>query len=180
MPATTHPRRTVRLLALVLLAAYVAAAAALLLSPDGWGVNRASVAVWAAVTTPLGLHRLISPELFQAFANVVLFLPPFAALAALVPTWWWVVLAPLVSGAVETYQGRLGTRQMEVADVLTNTVGGALGVGIGVLIARRTRRGRGAAGARSGSAGGATAPTTHGAAPPRSAHDPDAAADDRG
>lgn len=179
-PQQSRPRTAIRLLALILLAGYVSAGATLLLSPDGWGVNRVSVALWSAVTSPLGLQGVISPEQFQALANVALFVPPFAALGVLVPTWWWVPLALLLSSAVEAYQDRLGTRLMEFEDIVANTLGGALGVGIGILIAGRMRRARDAAGPRSSRAGAATAPTTRGAAPPRSAHGPGAGEDDRG
>lgn len=175
----SRPRAAVRLLAVALLLVCVLVAAALLLSPDGWGINRANVALWQAVTGPLGLQGTISPEQFQTGANVALFIPPFAALAVLLPRWWWVAVALLLSSAVELYQGRLGTRLMEVQDVLANTLGGAIGVTLGLLIARRMRPVDRAADEPSPRPGAPTAPTTRDAPRRPSAHGPGAAADDR-
>ena len=132
------------------------------------------------MTAPLGLQGLISPEQFQTFANIVLFMPPCAALAVLIPTWWWVLPALLVSSAVEVYQGRLGTRLTEVEDVAANTLGAAVGVGIGLLISRRKSRTHDAAASRSSPGDGATAPTTRGAAPPRWERGPGAGEGGRG
>ena len=82
--------RPLRLLAALVLLLYPLAAGALLLTSDGWAVNRLNVRAWHAVTGAVGPREQITPEMFAALANVALFVPFFAALAVLVPTWWWV------------------------------------------------------------------------------------------
>lgn len=185
-----RPRhRVLRALALVLLLAYGAAALALLLTPAGWWVNRANVEVWIAVTEPFGLQGVITPDMFQAVANIVLFVPAFAALAVLVPTWWWVAAGGLLSAGVETYQLVIGSRQASVADVVMNTLGALIGVAIGLWISRRVRRSRERAAALSpdgdGMPAGDVPPGPAGATTPRAprgARDgaPAGSPDDRG
>lgn len=185
-----RPRhRVLRALALVLLLAYGAAALALLLTPAGWWVNRANVEVWIAVTEPFGLQGVITPDMFQAVANIVLFVPAFAALAVLVPTWWWVAAGGLLSAGVETYQLVIGSRQASVADVVMNTLGALIGVAIGLWISRRVRRSRERAAALSpdgdGTPAGDVPPGPAGATTPRAPHDardgaPAGSPDDRG
>lgn len=153
----------------------------LLLSGDGWSVNRANVWVWARVTGPLGLQGIVSPEQFAVLANVVLFVPIFAALSLLVPSWWWIAIAVAVSVAVEVYQFALGTRQAEVVDVFANTAGAALGVTVGILLRGRLVRAVnevGGSGAPRGTSG-ATGPTTPGGAPAVSADDQGGSPDDQ-
>lgn len=147
MPAGTDPAvarrvRRARILALILLVLYGSAAAVLLLTPDGWAVNRANVEVWYALTSPFGLQNVITPDMFQAVANIVLFVPAFAALAVLVPTWWWVAVGAVISAGVETYQLVIGSRQASVPDVLMNTLGALIGVAVGRWISARLRRPR--------------------------------------
>lgn len=125
-----------RRLALILLAVYGVLAGVLLLTADGWAVNRANVAVWIAVMKPLGLLDTISADRFGDLMNIVLFIPPLAALALLVPTWWWVAAGAAVSCAVELYQGLLGSRVSSPVDVATNTAGSLLGVAIGLALHR--------------------------------------------
>ena len=88
-PKSALPR-PLRLLAALVLLLYPLAAGTLLLTSDGWAVNRLNVRIWYALTGAVGLREQIPPELFAALANVALFVPFFAALAVLVPTWWWV------------------------------------------------------------------------------------------
>lgn len=107
-------------------------AAALLLTRDGWSINRLNVQVWYAVTSPLGLHTVISPELFATIANVVLFVPFFAALALLLPRWWWIAGGVAISGAVELYQLRIGSRDASFEDLAMNTLGTVIGVAAGI------------------------------------------------
>lgn len=168
--------RALRIAAVLILGPYCAAALVLLLTPSGWAVNRANVAVWIAVTGPLGLQETISPDMFQAAANVVLFIPPFAALAMLIPTWWWVMAGFLASSAVETYQLIIGSRQASLGDVLTNTTGAAIGTALGVAITRAVQRRDAARCAPPAPSG----PTTPCAAPPHRADGPGAGPDDRG
>lgn len=183
-----------RLAAIAVLVAGLAATLGLLLDVDGWSINRANVHAWTLVTGTLGLQRVISPEQFAVVANVVLFVPLFAALALLVPRWWWVLLAAAGSSAVELYQLSLDTRLAQLSDVLANTAGAALGVALGIWLHHRLTRpdaiesavGSGAAlsrgpdGTASPSApSDPTSATTRAAAPAGSRAVPDGAPDDQ-
>ena len=183
--------RPLRLLAVLVLLLYPLGAGALLLTSDGWAVNRLNVRIWYVVTGAVGLREQITPEMFAALANVALFVPFFAALAVLVPTWWWVAAGAGLSIAVELYQGEIGTREQDVVDILANTAGAALGVGLGLLVrrlagrhARNRRTGRPAdASARrpglSGAGSAPSAPTTPGAPRAETGHGPGGGPDDR-
>ncbi|MFC0674720.1 VanZ family protein [Brachybacterium hainanense] len=186
------PRWT-RTSALAVLALYPAGAAFLLLLDDGWAVNRANVRVWYAVTAVTGGRDVITPEVFAVIANVALFVPVFAALAVLVPTRWWVLLAALLSTAVELHQMGI-QREADLGDVVANTFGAGLGTVLGIgLRALVLRRGAAPAAAlpdegirpdgaalSDGGALGAGVPTTRGAARPGPAGGPDGGPDDRG
>lgn len=108
----------------------------LLAWPSGWQVNRLNVAVWIAVTGPLGLNGSITPDQFSDAMNVLLFVFPFAALAVIRPSRWWIAAGVLVSAAAETWQHVLGTRQAELLDIVTNSLGAAAGVVIGSALHR--------------------------------------------
>lgn len=188
-PRSPRPLRAVAVLVLLL---YPLAAGALLLTSDGWAVNRLNVRLWYTVTGAVGLREQITPEMFAALANVVLFVPFFAALAVLVPTWWWVLGGAALSGAVELYQGRI-SREQDVVDIVANTAGAGLGVGLGVLVRRIAlrRAARSGAAARpgaakthrpavSGAGSAPSAPTTPGESPVETGHGPGGGPDDRG
>ena len=183
--------RPLRLLAALVLLLYPLAAGALLLTSDGWAVNRLNVRIWYAVTGAVGLREQVTPEMFAALANVALFVPFFAALAVLVPTWWWVAAGAGLSIAVELYQGEIGTREQDLVDILANTAGAALGVGLGLLVRRlagsrarnrRTERSADASARRPGLSGAGSAPsapTTPGAPRAETGHGPGGGPDDR-
>ena len=183
--------RPLRLLAALVLLLYPLAAGALLLTSDGWAVNRLNVRIWSAVTGALGLREQVTPEMFAALANVALFVPFFAALAVLVPTWWWVAAGAGLSIAVELYQGEIGTREQDLVDILANTAGAALGVGLGLLVRRlagrharnrRTERPADASARRPGLSGAGSAPsvpTTPGAPRAETGHGRGGGPDDR-
>lgn len=183
--------RPLRLLAALVLLLYPLAAGALLLNSDGWAVNRLNVRIWYAVTGAVGLREQVTPEMFAALANVALFVPFFAALAVLVPTWWWVAAGAGLSIAVELYQGEIGTREQDLVDILANTAGAALGVGLGLLVrrlagsrsrTRRTERPADASARRPGLSGAGSAPsvpTTPGAPRAETGHGPGGGPDDR-
>src|SRR5690606_41183896 len=119
--------RPLRLLAALVLLLYPLAAGALLLTSDGWAVNRLNVRIWYAVTGAVGLREQITPEMFAALANVALFVPFFAALAVLAPTWWWVAAGAGLSIAVELFQGEIGTRGQDLGGTTATTAGGTPG-----------------------------------------------------
>ncbi|UEJ81118.1 VanZ family protein [Brachybacterium halotolerans subsp. kimchii] len=129
-----------RACAAAVLLVYPLAAGVLLLSSDGWAINRANVRVWWIVTGIFGVRSLVSPEMFANLANVLLFVPFFGALALLVPRWWWLLLGIAGSVSVELYQSTLPSREASVVDVVTNTLGTALGVALGIAIRRRLDR----------------------------------------
>lgn len=198
--------RTARILSALVVLLYPIAAGTLLLTSNGWAVNRANVFVWAHLLGPVGLLGAITPDRFGDLMNIVLFMPFFAALTVLIPTWWWVAAGFLISSAVELYQTTLPARQATIVDVITNTLGAALGVWAGFGIRRLVRRAgeratraagpttapapsaaapnspRGAPGTGPAdpASRGASDPTTPSAAPPRSGHGPGGAPDDRG
>lgn len=174
------PRR-VQVAAILVLVCCLGVALALLLVGDGWAVNRANIWVWARVTGPLGLQGVVSPEQFAVLANVALFVPILAALALLVPSWWWIAVAATGSVAVESYQFALGTRQAEVVDVLANMAGAAIGVTVGMRLRRRLVRQVGETLRRgaSGRASAASEPTIPGGAPAGSEDVPAGAPDGR-
>ncbi|MEV0869271.1 VanZ family protein [Brachybacterium paraconglomeratum] len=171
--------RTLRLLAALVLLLYPLAAGALLLTSDGWAVNRLNVRVWYAVTGAVGLREQITPEMFAALANVALFVPFFAALAVLVPTWWWVAAGAGLSIAVELYQGEIGTREQDLVDILANTAGAALGVGLGLLVCRVAVRRSARRPGLSDAGSAPSAPTTPGAPRAETGHGPGGGPDDR-
>lgn len=156
MPA--RPRgavpRTLRIGAALVLALFPIGAGILLLTADGWAVNRWNVRAWTVVTAVTGGRGVITPEVFAVLANVALFVPLCAALAVLVPRWIWVLVIAALSTGVEAYQSALGTRTADVGDVLANTAGAVLGVALGRGIRRLALR---AQAARTADAPGAIA-----------------------
>lgn len=72
-------------------------------------------------------------------ANVLLFVPLGVLAVAWRGRWWHGILLGLaVSAAIETTQLLfLPTRVADVRDVVANTLGAAVGVGIGALLSRR-------------------------------------------
>ena len=171
--------RPLRLLAALVLLLYPLGAGALLLTSDGWAVNRLNVRIWYAVTGAVGLREQITPEVFAALANVALFVPFFAALAVLVPTWWWVAAGAALSIAVELYQGEIGTREQDLVDILANTAGAALGVGLGLLVRRLAVRRATRRPGLSDAGDAPSAPTTPGALPGAMGDGPGGGPDDR-
>lgn len=115
----------------------------LLLTGNGWAVNRANVWVWAQVTDVPGLRGQVTPEQFAVLANVLLFVPAVAALALLRPRWWWVLVGAGISVAVELHQYTQPGRDASVVDLLANTVGAAIGATAGILLLRRLSGGAG-------------------------------------
>lgn len=84
----------------------------------------------------------ITFDVVEFTANVALFVP----LGILVPAWggrWWhgILTGMLLSAAIETIQLLfLPTRVADVRDVIANTLGAALGVGIAAFLGRHAAR----------------------------------------
>lgn len=74
----------------------------------------------------------------ESFANVALFVPFGLLIALLVPTrWWWLVVVGLVIVAAGIELGQalfLPDRVPSLGDVLANSTGGVIGVGIAAVI----------------------------------------------
>lgn len=158
---------TARALSAAALMLLTTGAAVLLLTPNGYGLNRLNVQLWYLLSTP-AIRRVTSPELYADMWNVLLFVPIFAAFALWVPRWWIAGLGAALSSAVELYQGQLGSRDSSLTDVLTNTVGALLGTGLGIWVHHRLSARDRAGSVRRGPtvpAIPAACPTTTGAGP---------------
>jgi glycopeptide antibiotics resistance protein len=129
----------------VLLGVYVIALAVIALSP----VSPIRGLDLSQELDSAGLGWVTYTQL-ESFANVLLFVPFGLLIALLVPTqWWWVVVVGLVvvAGGIELGQALfLPGRVPSIDDVLANSTGGAIGVGIAAIIrgvawaVRRARR----------------------------------------
>lgn len=134
--------RTRRLLALVGVA-YVAACLVI-----GFWPSRVDAPVDGSLGRVLAyLHSIGIPDVVnyrfvERGANVLLFMPLGALAAAqLSRRHWWIALVACIalSGFIETGQGLLlPARYASWSDIFTNSVGAAIGVGITMLLRRRT------------------------------------------
>lgn len=129
----------VRLAGVILLAIYLGAAAALVLTRNGWSVNRLNVFIWIHTVGDAGLQLPISPEQFAAIANVLLFVPLFFAAALVRRSWWWVIVGSGLSSLIELTQLIRGGRDASIGDVLANTLGATIGLALGVVVHRGVR-----------------------------------------
>ncbi|MGI9824883.1 VanZ family protein [Agromyces sp. Marseille-Q5079] len=76
----------------------------------------------------------------EVVANVLLFVPFGFLLGLLAPTWpWWRSVAVFANAslALEVAQYALAVGSSDVTDLVTNTVGGMLGLGLFALVRRR-------------------------------------------
>jgi glycopeptide antibiotics resistance protein len=76
----------------------------------------------------------------EVLANVALFLPFGVYLALLAPAWhWWssTIIFAAASAILETAQHLMSTGSFDTSDILANTAGGLVGLGILALIRRR-------------------------------------------
>ncbi|WP_150959008.1 VanZ family protein [Microbacterium testaceum] len=84
----------------------------------------------------------ITFDVVESVSNVVMFVP----LGLLVTAWrgrWWLALAigfVLSSGIELTQLFFLPTRVADIGDVVANTLGAAIGAGVGVVLSRRIAR----------------------------------------
>lgn len=138
-PVTGRARTWLR----VALVVYLAAVAVVTLRPAGpddasLGLVRRFVAWLAELGVPVTFLGL------EAVANVVMFVPFGVLVGALLRRPWWVVvlLGCATSVLIETVQRWLPTRYPTVQDVVMNTLGAAVGVGVLALVLRERARRR--------------------------------------
>lgn len=124
------------------LAVYLVAVGVVTLRPapeddETLGVVRRVIAWLAQTGLPVTFDGV------EAVANVVMFVPFGVLVTLLLRRPWWVVvlLGAATSGLIETVQRWLPTRYPTVQDLVMNTLGAAVGVGVLVLVVRvRGRR----------------------------------------
>ncbi len=89
----------------------------------------------------VGVPDVVDFRFIERAANVLLFIPVGALAAAqLNRRHWWIALVSSIalSGSIELGQALLlPGRNMSWSDILTNSVGAAIGVGITMLVRRR-------------------------------------------
>jgi hypothetical protein len=137
-------RRSGRVVAIVVLGILAAGVLALILSPVPIFGDQKRIYQLAIDLHEAGWPYWINFAFFERLANVVLFIPVGALLAATLPRrmqWIALILVLLLAAGLETAQLVLAERRSSLLDVALNTVGGALGVGLTALI-RSFRRSR--------------------------------------
>ena len=116
---------------------------------SAFDVNRTFVGRWLL---DLGLTGAQTYRLIEFSSNVVLYVPLGVLAMAAWPSRWWVrvcLLAGAVSGTFELLQRFLAGRTASLQDVVANTLGGAIGAALVVVVrAVRQRRSRGSAALR--------------------------------
>ena len=123
--------------AALLLAAVLGAV--LVFQPDA-ATSSGAVRSLAHRLTDLGVPYTPAAEVVGFVLNVALFVPGAFAAALLWPRvrWWqWVLVGFAVSAAIEVVQGAfLPAREAQLQDLVSNTLGGATGAGVAVLLRR--------------------------------------------
>jgi glycopeptide antibiotics resistance protein len=145
-------RRTWRVVAIVLLAVLAAGVLALILSPVPIFGDQKRIYQLAIDLHEAGWPYWINFAFFERMANVVLFIPVGALLAATLPRrmqWLALILVLVLAAGLETAQLLLAERRSSILDVVLNTAGGAVGVGltaavrgVAAAVSRRRRHAR--------------------------------------
>lgn len=144
MPRTSrsveHP--AARAVLLGLLGMCMIGLAAVVFLPIGWWLNRFVVWIYY-LGVGIGIPRVITIEAYDTALNALLFAVPTALVCLLwarVPWWVWVAAVALASALIELVQLLALPRDASIGDVLANTAGALIGVGIARLIARGLAR----------------------------------------
>lgn len=131
----------------VLLVPYAIALGLIVWLPGEEASKATGIVFWFArfVSDLTGLPLAISSTVFEFLANIVLFVPLGLLLTLGWPRLkpWLVVLIGCASSiTIELVQLAIPSRYSTVSDVIANTLGTAVGCGIGMLVVRalRTRR----------------------------------------
>lgn len=117
----------------VVLAAYLVGLILLVTWPDAWAVDRAIVRIYVFGLNHLGIPPSFGPPEWAVLLNVLVGIPPVAAVVVLLPRvrwWFWPVLALVLSLGVEFVQGYIG-RLRDPLDVVANTLGALIGALLG-------------------------------------------------
>lgn len=122
--------------------AYAVAMLVVVFGPFAWALNRLTVRCYVLFryTWPIAPDS-VSPEDYGLLLNVLLFVPLGAGLVLLTGWRWWQVTlaAALASTLVELIQLVL-PREADPRDVVTNTLGAAIGaLAVGAVVALRAR-----------------------------------------
>lgn len=143
-------RRIARIITIVVLAVLAAAVLALILSPIPIFGDQRRIYQLAIDLHEAGWPYWINFAFFERLANVVLFVPVGALIAATLPRrlqWLALLLVLTLAAGLESAQLLLAERRASLLDVALNTLGGAIGVGITASIrgiaagvSRRRRR----------------------------------------
>lgn len=124
-------RRPSRALLLTVLGVGLAVAAYLVLAPSGTVPTLAVAGISDRLAEAGAPWWMADERVVQFVLNVALFVPPVFVAALLwrrLPWWGWALLGLVVSAAIETTQALfLSHRTPEAADLVSNTVGAAIG-----------------------------------------------------
>lgn len=116
-------------------AAYIVAAATLVLWPSGESVRQLLLRVYLFGLYDLGVPPSVTPEVYAAVGNVLLLLPGTWALVVLLgrSRWPWVTAVGLFGGVgAESAQALLSAHRLfEWGDIAANVSGALLGVALG-------------------------------------------------
>lgn len=128
-PAMGARSRTVLVCAL---AVWLTAALFVVLQPIPH-LGNDSIDALSSLARAVGLGAVVTPDVAGFVLNVALFVPPTVLASVLlrdVPAVGWVAAAFVASGLVELAQLALPDRTASALDVLANTAGAAIGVGL--------------------------------------------------
>lgn len=125
-------------------AAYLVAAATLVLWPSGESVRHLLLRVYLLGLYDLGVPPSVTPEVYAAVANVLLLLPGTWALMVLLGRrrWPWVLALGVIGGVgAESAQAMFAAhRVFEWGDIAANLSGALLGVALGAATDRWLQR----------------------------------------
>ncbi len=119
------------------------AVGAFLVFQPGADTSAGAIQWFSGIFTDFGVPYRSAAKVVEFSLNVALFVPGAAAAALLwrrVRWWQWVLIGLLISVGIETLQGFfLASRDAQIRDLVSNTLGAALGSGVVVLWRRAVR-----------------------------------------
>jgi len=122
---------------------YVVGLAVIVTAPFGWALNRLTVALYVQFRYDWPIAPdWAGPDDYGFLLNILLFVP-WGALAVLTTRqpWWLATLAAaLASTVIEVSQWLFLARSGDAYDVVANTIGALIGVGVSLLARPGWRR----------------------------------------